>query len=499
MSTRTHRILCMAAVVVLLLVGQAWAEPVNVLAGAVWRFSADRGKTFTATDSPTIPPGQKQEVCAEARFEVADPSAFVGGRLIPSAFDGRVELNGKAIQGPLEEMIYQAIPFDTRPVLAKGPNVVVFKGAVRNGGAEPMSAQASPSLELYSAGDVKIQTGPILGAIGEDFFTVTCRTNVPATVKVKAVPAGSSDTRPVTADSPQGLYHRLRISLPQGAKTFRYTVTANAGAGDHAAGPFTVRVPAADGTLRFVVAGDNRSYPKRWAQVLAGIRKAQPDLMFNTGDLVSSGPKDALWDTEFFGPAREVLQTVPTYAVLGNHDQGAKVFFELIYAPGPTGKERNWSQTIDGVQFIGVDGAGRGGATPEWVDSQLTGSKAKFIFFFTHYPAWSSGPHGDNGGSIKLMPVLAKHRVTAMFAGHDHTYERLEPPADVGIPCIVTGGGGAPTYQLKKRSPHSKIFYAGLHFCAVQIKGDTCQMRVLDASGKQLDEKTFLARTVDSQ
>lgn len=477
----------------------------DALSSASWSRSEDGGRTFVPTAAPAGGVG-KDARCLMATFTVDDPAAYVGAALHLGGFRGDIVLNGKSVAGPLDDMDYDAIPLATRGLLVKGRNVVVFKSSQPRPAADPEAdkpvatgAPTKPRLELYGPADVQIQTGPILGAAGKEYFTVTCRTNVPAKVTVKAQPAGAAGLKEVTGESPEGLYHKLKIALPDGAKTFTYAVTASAGGAEAKAGPFTARVPGADPNLRFVIVGDNRSYPARWASVLAGIRKVNPDMVFNTGDLVERGPDDRLWDTQFFGPAKEVLQTVPGYAVMGNHDQGAKVYFELIYGPGPNGRERSWSQTVGDVLFIGVDGSRKGGATPQWVEQQMAGSKAKFIFFLTHYPAWSSSSHGNNPQSIALMPVLMKYHATAMFAGHDHTYERIEPPADQGIPCIVSGGGGAPTYQKKRPNPNSKAFFPGLHFCLLEVKGDTCSMKVIDASGKQIDARVFTARKVDPQ
>ena len=225
----------------------------------------------------------------------------------------------------------------------------------------------------------------------------------------------------------------------------------------------------------------------------AEILKAQPELVITTGDLASSGKMDELWDKDFFGPARDLFATVPVYAVLGNHDAASPVFFEMIHGPNGDGRDKNWSQTLGDVLLIGIDGQHAG----EFVESALKGSRAKFAFLATHYPAYSSGPHGDNDGSKNvLMPILAKYKATAMLAGHDHAYERSEPPAGEGVTCIVTGGGGAPTYGKLKPNSYSKVFAATLHFCLFEIQDDVCHMKAIDTAGKVLDEKTFPARAV---
>ena len=70
-----------------------------------------------------------------------------------------------------------------------------------------------------------------------------------------------------------------------------------------------------------------------------------------------------------------------------------------------------------------------------------------------NYPAYSSGLHGsvnEEGVPTEataryardvIVPLLEKHGVTAMFASHDHNYERSVLPS--GLTCITTGGAGA--------------------------------------------------------
>jgi hypothetical protein len=83
-----------------------------------------------------------------------------------------------------------------------------------------------------------------------------------------------------------------------------------------------------------------------------------------------------------------------------------------------------------------------------------------------------------------------------LISGHDHLYERSEPPADKGVTCIVSGGSGAPLYQKSRHAnnPYSKVLVSTLHYCVFDVSGDACEMKVYGLDGKLLDEKTFPAR-----
>ncbi|MCE5278681.1 MAG: metallophosphoesterase [Planctomycetaceae bacterium] len=472
------------------------------LTNAAWTYSADEGKTFTLARQE-IKPLAVVSVAAQAEFVVDDLDACGGMFLAADPNLGAAPsytINGKAVAGPLDGMLYQSIPLDCRKYLVKGKNVLVATGKYTNTLDVAAAVAVAPRLELLPPAAVAIQSGPVLGHVGADYFTVTCRTNVPAEVTVK------TDISSVVSE--RGYIHRLKVAIPPGAKKFSYTLTARVGTASKSEGPFDVIVPGHNPKgFRFVIAGDSRSNPGGWRNVATASLKAAPEAFFFTGDTVSSGPLDELWDSEFFAPAKELFATVPLYSVIGNHEDHAPIYAEMIYSPGGDGRAMNWSQTIGGVLFIGIDGAedwNAGSKNIKWLEGVLEASKEKFVFFLTHYPAWSSGPHGRGEETMYacqkvIMPLLAKYKVQAMVAGHDHDYERSEPPADKGVPCIVAGGAGAPLYKKSGRAsagnPYSKLFVAGsLHYCVFDLKDNTCTMKVYDLQGKIIDEKTFEAR-----
>ena len=96
----------------------------------------------------------------------------------------------------------------------------------------------------------------------------------------------------------------------------------------------------------------------------------------------------------------------------------------------------------------------------EWLERELADAAAagRIIFVQHHHAPFSSGPHGRPPGSGKgsdahsgrplqaLAPLFAKHRVRAVFSGHDELYEHSIVDGihyyDVGI-----GGDGLPAVQ----------------------------------------------------
>ncbi len=426
---------------------------------------------------------------AQATFEVGDLDAIAAVQVVPGRNKGNpnIKLNGKGFAVPLAGIEYGSFPIDPQTYLVKGQNVLTA------------SAAANLQLQVIPPAAADFILGPMLGAIAGDYFTAACRTNVPGVVTVTAKTDAGKE---ISASSARGFYHRFKIALPEGTKSFTYTAALKSGAATKSTAPREVAIPGAPGNpLHFIAAGDSRTNSRVWASAAAAILKAKPQFMIHTGDFAKFGHTDHAWGREFFNPARDLLASVPIYGVPGNHDDNSPIFFEMFYAPSDGGKSNKWHQQIGDVLLIGMETGAKGDPTP-WLKPILEASKAKFIFVFTHYPAWSSGMHGKeihtHVSRNVVMPLLAQYHATAMIGAHDHDYERNEPAADKGVMCIVSGGLGAPTRPMDgtsaSRNPYSKKFVEALHYCLIDVEGDKCTLKAIDLEGKIIDEIAFKPR-----
>ena len=477
-------------------------ETPNLLAAATWKYSADGGTTFTL-DAPTGKAGDL--VVAQGSFAVPEPEKIAGLWLAPVVNLGEPEftLNGRPAKGLLSNMRYQWFDLDPQQVLKGAEGKLVVRGKMQ---ATP-PIFSSLKLQTGPASDVVIQTGPAIGHVGPDFVTFSCRTNMAAIVTAKVRPLDPASDKLSETASPCGFYHRLKVPIPAGTKKISYTMTCETMGTSKTTEPVEVTLPDfSGGKMRFVAAGDSRSNPDRWAAVAAGIEKAAPQLLVFSGDLVADGRDDAQWDHQFFTPAKSMIARTPFYPAPGNHEFEGEAYFKMCYTPAKEELNSNWSQGVGNVLFIGIQGAQHwepGSANNQWIDKVLGESKEKYIFLISHYPAWSSGKHGNNEGPIvamrtHLMPMLVKHKATALLGGHDHNYERNVPPENIGVTSITTGGAGAPLHPKSARSaaenPHSKAFAATLHYCVFDVDKDKCEMKVYDVNGTVIDECVFPPR-----
>lgn len=492
-----------------------FAEPADLLNGVALQYSTDGGETFS-TRPPTIQPGAQEEIVVKAEFQVYHTWDIASVNLSHS-LDPRVifpfTLNGQPITKPIEGMVYKAVPGIDRGMLVEGTNVLLGTIRVVNEKAQAKRFSMKLSLTVLTVDDLAFQTGPVLGAYDEGYFTVICRTNIPAEVTLRVAAAESSQvTWETVSTSPRKLLHRFkaphRLNEP-----FRYRMEASRDGVVRKTPWYDANIwtPASGRGLKFVAMGDSRTLVQPWRQVAGAVSKAEPDLVIFVGDMVTSGELDWEWDEQFIGPSRDLFRKSPMYPVIGNHENGAPVYNELFYSPTTDGRGLNWYQTKDDVLLIGIVGYESfavGTDNYNWLENVLAQSNAKFIFLFSHYPGWTSNQSGDlneqgqpydaiiHQAQTVIMPLLAKYNATAMIAGHYHCYERTEPPC--GVTQVVTAGAGAPLKQraenAEENNPYSAVFVTKYHYCLLETSGDTCTMTAITPTGQIIDTRTWQAR-----
>ena len=308
-------------------------------------------------------------------------------------------------------------------------------------------------------------------------------------------------------DQPEVLHTATLTGLAPGAPC-SYTVSDGRGA---VKGSFqTAPAPGeANAPFKFIVYGDSRTYSERHAAVAGAICKELPfAFVIHTGDLVSNGFMWEQWEGEFFGPAGDMLRQAAIWPVRGNHEGDAATYGDL-FAPLP---HRGLYYGFDwgGAHFAVLDSGGtwvnNDPNMMKWLDEDLSRSKAAWKFAVYHMPTIDTMNHGEGWGREDVWPILQKHGVDMVFCGHSHVYERFRPIGERGakpIIEIVTGGGGAPTYETCS-CPAVQTSYEGLHYCVVELAGPTLRFAAKSPGGAVIDRfqvskegNAFDANTMD--
>ncbi|MEX0654614.1 MAG: metallophosphoesterase [Phycisphaeraceae bacterium] len=479
-----------------------------------WAFASE------ATREPAAGDDRKTPVSLEARrrFDVQHADRFASLTL-ESPCDDPPLLNGQRVPTPLPGMLYHATPGIPTRLVHPGQNVLqshwqlestvcvqaltplqVFRAT----GAAPR-VHATARLLGVPAAAARFQTTPVIG-LGPSGWGLACRTTASVGVTLHV--------NRQAYHSPPGTVHQFDLPFEEQGDATSYRVTLDDDSPRDA--PLRTycgvapRPPRAD-VLRLAIAADAGPLPDVWARVATQIADADPDLLVFVGDAVSHGRHDWEWDRDFFSRAAPLFDRVPLYLVPGNHDEQSPLpeAMGLQPTPGPL-----WSQQIGDTLLIGIDGGA------DWspqssllarLDAVLRETKARYIFAFNHYAPWSSGVHTrtDESGRLveppvaasreTILPVLARHRVTALFSGHDHSYERSEPPG--GVTTIIAAGAGAYLYKASsdhQRNPYGITRSMQHHHCLLEVTSEMATLRAVGVDSALLDEVRWPPRTTET-
>jgi 3',5'-cyclic AMP phosphodiesterase CpdA len=240
-----------------------------------------------------------------------------------------------------------------------------------------------------------------------------------------------------------------------------------------------------------VIYGDSRTGIETHKKILALIMEKHPEAVFNVGDIVEDGRKPEEWPV-FNEITKELRANTNFYPVLGNHEEDSPLFYSNFELPG---NEQWYSVNFNKIHFTVLNSnkdLSVGSEQYKWLENDLAsvGKDIKFKVVTFHHPPFSTGKHGydEKGLSLSISPLFEKYKVSAVFNGHDHDYERLE----VGpVSYFVVGGGGAPLYPQVGKSDFSKNFLSVYSYSVLERTKDELKVSVYDIDDRLIDVTTI--------
>jgi hypothetical protein len=266
---------------------------------------------------------------------------------------------------------------------------------------------------------------------------------------------------------------------------------------------------------RVLVMGDVRTQPQIWAQVSGRMFEHETDALFaiGTGDYPSDGRQYSQWIEQFFSPARRFLGRIPLWPAIGNHEATrshddvtrteTSHYFSLFELPE---NERWYRVDYPLMTLLVLDSNSH--LTPglpqyEWLRDQLRSPRNRFTLVALHHAPLTSGPHGGlhsdgtprewpiDEGRRFLVPLCEMYHVDMVLTGHDHLYERSHKG---GVVYVVTGGGGAPLYQVDSvDNPYQQVALATHHYVALDIDASGIELSAIDRDGVLIDHSVVPA------
>jgi hypothetical protein len=305
--------------------------------------------------------------------------------------------------------------------------------------------------------------------------------------------------------------------------------------------PFTVRVRGtprygaittaprenSGDAFRFLVYGDNRSDDASHGAVVRAMVAAASSFLVNTGDLVERGGSATQWQT-FFDIEAPLMRERPVFSCVGNHELTDGAGIEYVRYLGPAELPKAVIATpVPAITGIPLHDAGPPQLTLDQLSGTFRWSNARFIMLngmvpytsgasrawlekvlgeaddepglvwrivVVHHGPWSSGPHGDNAllHEAKIPDLFRAHKVDLVISGHDHIYER---GIAGGLAYLVSGGGGAPVYRVKKAEPTSIRYESVRHFVEALVTGATIQVVATRADGSRIESCSLRKQT----
>lgn len=200
---------------------------------------------------------------------------------------------------------------------------------------------------------------------------------------------------------------------------------------------------------RFAVIGDFGTGGSDEVAVATGMldahHKSALDLVVAVGDNIYPNGSGRYFSKHFEEPFAGLLkERVKFYAVLGNHDVEEGRKDQINYPLFNMGGSNYYSISRNNglVDFFMLDSTDLSTTQLFWLENSLRESRAIWKLAALHHPVYSSGKkHGSDLRVRKqLEPLFTRYHVQAVFAGHDHVYERTKPQQ--GIQYFITGAGG---------------------------------------------------------
>ncbi|MCB0882254.1 MAG: hypothetical protein KDC33_08580 [Thermoleophilia bacterium] len=234
--------------------------------------------------------------------------------------------------------------------------------------------------------------------------------------------------------------------------------------------------PGDDGAVRFLAFGDyGAGGEDEYAVGRVGAAQS-PAFSVIPGDnsyLVAVAP---LLDKNIFRPMRPLLAQGPFVATLGEHDvfiRNGRDLADALFLPG--GGDR-WVFDHGPLRFVMLGVEANEDDVP-FAERALARRDARRTYLVVHRP--------PQPGNAVLR--AARGRFAAVFAGHNHRYERRVVD---GVLTLTVGTGGAPANQDERftpRSPDAIRSFIRFGLMRVDDTPDGATMVFIDSAGRVRD------------
>lgn len=205
------------------------------------------------------------------------------------------------------------------------------------------------------------------------------------------------------------------------------------------------------------------------------------------GDNIYGGDSAGDFRKKFELPYARLLDAgVRFHAALGNHDSP----LQRDYKPFHMGGRSYYSfAPHPDVRFVALDSCRMDREQMDWLGRELASCGEGWKIAYLHHPLYSSGAR--HGSSLELRktlePMLVRHGVSVVLAGHDHFYERIKPQQ--GVHHFVVGGSAKLREgNVRRTGLTASAFDRDRSFVVMEADGRELRFRAISRTGSVVDE-----------
>jgi uncharacterized protein (TIGR03437 family) len=266
------------------------------------------------------------------------------------------------------------------------------------------------------------------------------------------------------------------------------------------------------GPVSFLVLGDSGDGSSHQLAVTLQMVTEQPDFVVHVGDIAYESGTYNEFTANYFEYYKTLQRRACFFTIAGNHEyytQNSAPYLALHAPPTDTvpdlDRGKYYSFDWADMHFTALDAnlldpqfADAQARMLAWFDNDLAQSQALWKIVFWHQTPYPIFHHIDDPIDIAaralFVPILERHGVQLLLAGHEHNYQRSKPMrAGVPVPLgtggtiyMVSGGGGGPLHPVV---PASFLDYEASvwHYLRVNVDGPKLTIHAIGTDGVEFD------------
>lgn len=414
-----------------------------------------------------------------------------------------------------------ALQYTGRHILAKPDGILALPFHRRN------------FLQLASAGlclprlarAATLVRSPYLQNVQADRASVLWTTQAPGSGSVTltgpngstiTAPANMTGFQPSDTQMPSAFYqYQADFTGLLPGREYRYAVTVDGQVLASDPTQFWFRT-AAQSKFSFLVLGDSgASSPEQQMLVQLMSAEASASMVVHVGDMAYPNGTFGEFDSAYYGMNAPLMRRLPFFSAPGNHEYYTG--FAAPYLAGISVPEsgvpvadqgRYYSFDRGHAHFVSLDSnlLATSSATEmlAWLDADLAATSQYWRIVFLHHTPYPTSFHlGDPlCAAVQqfVNPIVERHGVQLVLAGHEHGYERSYPlaanqPVESSAPStiyLVTGGGGA-SLESVSTSAQCALSVEAFNYLRVEVDSRELIVTAIGLDGGEIDRVSLSA------